>query len=154
MENEKSCSVLIVEDERIVAKDLQQTLIGLGYDAFAVASSSEEALAYAMEKSPDVVLMDVRIKGLRVGVEMAEIMRRDFVAPVVYMTAHADEATIERAKRTAPHGYLLKPVKTAELRNAMEVARYKRKIEARLKQSDLWFAAVLRSVHDAVVTSD
>src|SRR5471032_3361012 len=71
-------SVLIVEDERIVAKDLQQTLAGLGYDAFAIASSAEEAIARVSERRPDVVLMDIRIKGERDGIQTAEILRRQF----------------------------------------------------------------------------
>ena len=85
-------SVLIVEDERIVAKDLQQTLNDMGYDAFAIASSADEALMRASEKCPDVVLMDIRIKGQRDGIETASLLRDRFGVPIVYLTAHADEA--------------------------------------------------------------
>src|SRR5690242_6972416 len=122
-------SVLIVEDERIVAKDLQQTLAGMGYDAFAIASSADEALARASARCPDVVLMDIRIKGQRDGVETAEILRAQFDVLVVYLTAHADDATIERAMLTGPYGYLLKPVKAAELKSAIEVSVYRHAME-------------------------
>ncbi len=95
-------SILIVEDERIVAKDLQQTLGDMGYDAYAIASSSDEAIARASEKCPDVVLMDIHIKGQRDGIQTAEILKQKFGVAVVYLTAHADDATIERAKYTEP----------------------------------------------------
>jgi CheY-like chemotaxis protein len=123
---EREYGVLIVEDERIVAKDLQQTLEILGYDAFAIASSADEAIARASERCPDIVLMDIRIKGQRDGIETADMLRKRFGVPVVYLTAHADETTIERAKHTEPYGYLLKPVRSAELRSVLEVSFFAR----------------------------
>jgi PAS domain S-box-containing protein len=147
-------SVLIVEDERIVAKDLQQALSGMGYDAFAIASSAEEAIARATEQCPDVVLMDIRIKGDRDGIQTAEILQSRFHVPVIYLTAHADEATIERARTTQPHGYLLKPVKTGELRSAIEIGLYRHEMEKRLRERERWFSTTLRSIADAVVTVD
>jgi two-component system, cell cycle sensor histidine kinase and response regulator CckA len=152
MSHEKAHSILIVEDERIVAKDLQQTLSGMGYDAFAIASSAEEAMARASEKCPDVVLMDIRIKGDRDGIQTAAILRSRFNIPVVYLTAHADEATIERAKKTEPYGYLLKPIKSAELRSAIEVSLYRHEMEKRLRERERWFSTTLHSIADAVVT--
>ncbi len=150
----KANSVLIVEDERIVAKDLQQTLADMGYDAFAIASSADQAIARASERCPDVVLMDIRIKGQRDGVEAAAVLRERFGVPVVFLTAHADDATIERAKRTEPHGYLVKPVKSAELRSAIEVAVYRHEMEKRLRERERWFSTTLRSIADAVITVD
>src|SRR5579864_5235035 len=91
-------AVLIVEDERIVAKDLQQTLQALGYDAFAIASSADDAIARVSERCPDIVLMDIRIKAPRDGIETASILKKSYDWPVVYLTAHADDRTIERAK--------------------------------------------------------
>ena len=147
-------SVLIVEDERIVAKDLQQTLVGMGYDAYAIAASADEAIARATERCPDVVLMDIRIKGQRDGIEAAEILRREFGVPVIYLTAHSDDATIERAKRTEPHGYLLKPVKSAELRSVIEVSIYKHGMERRLRERERWYSTTLLSIADAVISVD
>jgi CheY-like chemotaxis protein len=151
MKHEKS-SVLIVEDERIVAKDLQQTLAELGYDAFAIASSGDEALACASERCPDIVLMDIRIKGPRDGIETAEILKKRFDVPVVYLSAHADTATIQRATLTEPHGYLLKPVKAAELHSSIEVSLFKHEMERRLRAREQWFSATLRSIADGLRT--
>src|SRR5688572_4401634 len=150
--NPKRPAILVVEDERIVAKDLQQTLIALGYDAFAIASSAEQALARATERCPDLVLMDIRIQGKRDGVETAALLRERFSVPVVYLTAHADDTTMERARQTEPHAYLLKPVKSAELRSAIEVALHRHQLEQRLRERERWFSTTLQSIADAVIT--
>ncbi|PKN56927.1 MAG: hypothetical protein CVU56_13555 [Deltaproteobacteria bacterium HGW-Deltaproteobacteria-14] len=147
-------SVLIVEDERIVARDLQQSLVALGYDAFAIASSSDEALARVTERQPDIVLMDIRIKGERDGIDTAALLRERFGTPSVYLTAHADDATIDRAKRTHPLGYLVKPIKTSELRSVIEVSLYRHDAEKRQRERERWFQTTLRSIADAVVTTD
>jgi len=129
MTSQASPAILIVEDERIVAKDLQHTLLEMGYDAYAIASSAEEAVACATRKRPDVVLMDIRIKGQEDGIQTAAILKNKFPVSVIYLTAHADDAMIDRAKRTEPHGYLLKPVKAGDLRSMIEIATYKREID-------------------------
>ena len=147
-------SVLIVEDEGIIAQNLQELLRGFGYDAFAIASTSEEAMACVSERCPDVVLMDIRIRGKLDGIETADLLARRFGVPVVYLTAHADEATIERAKKTEPFGYLTKPVRPEELRSAIEVARYKGAMDARLRERERWLATTMRSIADAVVMVD
>jgi adenylate cyclase len=118
-------AVLVVEDESIVAHDIQQTVKDLGYDAFAVASSAEEALRRAGEKRPDVALVDVRIKGRTDGIKAAQLLQDRFGVPVIYLTAHADDATLKRAKQTRPSGYLVKPVKPAELKSALAIAVFK-----------------------------
>jgi signal transduction histidine kinase len=120
-----SPAILIVEDEAIVAHDLQQTLIDQGYDAFAIAASADEALLLAEERCPDLVLMDIRLKGQRDGISAALELHKRHGTPVVYLTAHADERTIDRAKISEPYGYLLKPVSAAELKSVIEVALYK-----------------------------
>jgi signal transduction histidine kinase len=134
--NTKRASILVVEDERIVAIDLQETLASLGYDAFAVASSSDEAIAEASRRCPDLVLMDVRIRGARDGIDTAAMLRQRFDVGVVYLTAHADQATIDRAKQTEPYGYLVKPVKPAELLGTIEVALHRRLMETRARQRE------------------
>jgi len=147
-------SVLIVEDEQIVALDLQQTLHDLGYEVFAIASSAEEAIARASERRPDLVLMDIRIKGQRDGIEAAEVLHTQFSIPVVFLTAHTNPATIERAKRVEPAGYLVKPVKVAELRSVIEVALHKHEIDTRLRERERWFSTTLRSIGDAILAVD
>lgn len=147
-------SILIVEDERIVAKDLQQTLCDMGYDAFATSSSSDDAIARASERCPDIVLMDIRIKGSHDGIQTVGILKENFDVPVIYLTAHADEATIQRAKLTGPFGYLIKPVKSAELRSCIEVSLFKHQMEKRLRERERWFSTTLHSIVDAVITVD
>jgi PAS domain S-box-containing protein len=122
-------SILIVEDELILAKDLQRTLIDLGYDAFAIASSAEAAVRRADERRPDLVIMDIRIKGALDGIQTATILKKRCSTAIVYLTAHADNAMIERAKTTEPHGYLLKPVSVVDLRTTVEIALYKQQLE-------------------------
>jgi signal transduction histidine kinase len=148
------CSILVVEDEPIVAKDLQQILREQGYDAFAIASSADDAIKRAAERCPDLVLMDIRIKGKLDGIQTAEILRRRFGVAVIYLTAHADEATIERAARSEPYGYLLKPIKVAELRSAVEIAVYKQSLDKNIRERERWFSTALQSVRDAVIASD
>jgi adenylate cyclase len=115
-------AVLVIEDESIVARDIQETVNDLGYDAFAVAASADEALARAGERRPDVALVDIRIKGRTDGIKTALLLRERFGVPVVYLTAHADDQTLERAKQTRPSGYLVKPVKPKELKSALAIA--------------------------------
>lgn len=147
-------SVLIVEDERIVALDLQQTLHEFGYDAFAIASSLDEAIALASARRPDLVLMDIRINGPKGGIETAQLLGERFLVPIVYLTAHADESTVARARLTEPHGYLVKPIKAAELRSTMEVALYRHALARELREREKWFSTTLRSIADAVLTVD
>jgi CheY-like chemotaxis protein len=119
-------SVLIVEDERIVAKDLQKTLEGVGYDVLGIAASADEVFEHCARQVPDIVLMDIRIKGPVDGIDTAQQLLDRYGLHVIYLTAHADVASIDRAKRTKPHAYLLKPVKIAELQGAIEIAMFKR----------------------------
>jgi diguanylate cyclase (GGDEF)-like protein len=128
--------VMIVEDERIFARDMQQQLRGLGYDVCASAASSAEALSLADEHRPEVVLMDVRIKGPHDGVATAEMLRERLDAPVIFITAHADDATLTRAKLTGPQGYLLKPIKPGELKSTIEIALFKHTAERQLREAN------------------
>src|SRR4029453_631321 len=108
----------------------------MGYDAYAIASSADDGIRRATEKGPDLVLMALRIKGPPDGIQTAEILREQFGVSVIYLTAHADEATIERAARTAPYGYLLKPIKSADLRSAVEVAVFKQKLDKAISERE------------------
>lgn len=148
------CSILIVEDEPIVAKDLQMTLRDAGFDAYAVAYSADDALKRASERCPDLVLMDIRIRGSLDGIQTAELLRQRFGVPVVYLTAHADEATVERASATEPYGYLLKPIKADELRSAIDIAVRRIRLDKGTRDRERWLATALRTVQDAVITTD
>ena len=117
--------ILIVEDERITAEDLEEVLKDLGYQVSAVVSSGEEAIREAERNRPDLVLMDIRIKGEMDGTEAARLLRERFDVPVVYLTAHADRDTLDRAKQSRPLGYIVKPFHEAELHASVEMALYK-----------------------------
>jgi len=145
--------ILVVEDESSVAKDIQNRLKTNGYDVTAIACSGEEAINKAAETYPDLVLMDIRIKGDMDGVEAARQIQTRFNVPIVYFSADADDNTLERTKLT-PSGYLLKPFKERELYTAIEIALAKDKRERQLKESQQWLATILKSIGDAVIASD
>ncbi len=128
--------ILVVEDEAIVAADVRRSLIDMGYEVPETASSGEEAIASASKMRPDLALMDIHIKGDLDGIQTAEILRERFRVPVIYVTAYADEVTVERAKKTEPLGYLLKPIKILELRSVVEVGLYKHAMENRLRERE------------------
>ncbi len=112
MENTR---ILVVEDEAIVAKDIEGSLKNLGYAVCGRVYTGEEAIQKVTETQPDLVLMDILLKGDMDGIETAQQIRTRFNIPVVYLTAHADEKTLRRAKMTQPYGYLTKPFEEKEL---------------------------------------
>ena len=114
--------ILVVEDEAIVAEDLRDLLEGLRYEVAAVVPSGREAIAKAVELRPDLVLMDIKLKGAMEGTEAAVKIREQTGPPVVFLTAFADERTLERAKTACPYGYLTKPFDQRTLRTTIEVA--------------------------------
>lgn len=146
--------VLVVEDESIVALDIQKRLKKLGYTVTGIAETGEEAINKVAENNPNLVLMDIRLKGSMDGVEAAQEIYTRFNIPVIYLTANADERTLERAKTTDPFGYILKPFKEKELKTTIEITLSKHQMERKLKQSEQWLAAVLKSIGDGVITSD
>ncbi len=146
--------ILIVEDESIVALDIRSRLSRLGYAVPAIASSGEQAVRRAAELSPDLVLMDIQLKGEMDGVQAAEAIRTQLDTPVVYLTAYADSKTLERAKLTEPFGYILKPFEERDLRTTIEIALYKHGMERKLKESERWLATTLNSIGDAVIATD
>ena len=149
-----SARILIVEDEGIVAKDIQNRLEDLGHTVIDIASSGEEAIQKTEATQPDLVLMDIVLKGDMDGVKAAEQIRKRFDVPVVYLTAYANEKTFERAVITEPHGYIVKPFRDIELLTTINMALHKHKTERKLKESQRWFATTLKSIGDAVITTD
>ena len=146
--------ILIVEDESVVALDLRSRLAALGYDVCGAAARGEEALAYVDAGHPDLVLMDIRLKGAMDGIAAADEVRRRWRIPVVYLTAYADDSTLQRAKITEPFGYVLKPFEDRELKSAIEMALYKHAAEQRLRDSEQRYATTLRSIGDGVIATD
>ncbi len=146
--------ILIVEDEGIEALDIQHRLISLGYTNPEIVFSGEEAIKKTEEMQPDLVLMDIMLHGGIDGITTAKQINDRFDIPIVYLTAYADEETLQRAKTTAPYGYIIKPFKERELHITIDVALYKHKMEKRLKESEKWLATTLRSIGDAVITTN
>jgi len=149
-----NAQILVVEDEAIVAKNIQMELSSMGYAVPAIAASGEEALRKAAETHPDLVLMDIALKGDMDGVETAERMHERFDVPVVYLTAYADERTLQRAKKTGAFGYLLKPYEERELQTTIEIALHKHKVEVARREMQQGLASTLRCIGDAVIVAD
>ena len=146
-EPSKTTQILIVEDESIIAMSLKDSLESIGYGVPAIASSGERAIEKVAEVRPDLVLMDIRLKRGMDGIQAAELIWSQFQIPVIYVTGHSDKSTLERAKATAPFGYILKPVRERELYVAIETAlqRYER---------EQWLTTVLKGIGDGVIVAD
>ena len=123
-------NVLVVEDESIVSKDIQHSLKKLGYNVVGAANTGENAVKLAAEHMPDIILMDIMLKGEMNGIEAAEAIRKETNIPVIFLTAYADESTLARAKVTQPYGYIIKPFKEIDIHTSIEMALYKHKKEA------------------------
>jgi len=147
-------SIMVVEDERVVANDLEETLIRLGYEVAATTGSGEECLRLAPSGKPDLVLMDIRIKGSLDGIETTARLKAQLDVPVIYLTAYADDETLARARRTEAHGYLLKPFRASELKSAIEIALFKHQTDQKLRTRERWFSTTLRAIGDGVIAVD
>lgn len=146
--------ILIVEDNPIVAEDLKTKLIHLGYEITETAYSGEEALASVEKIRPDIALMDIRLGEGMNGIDTAFKLKENHALSVIYLTAHADNDTISKAKVTEPYGYIVKPFDETELKSIIEVAVYKYKSDRKLKESRQWLQTTLNSIGDGVITTD
>ncbi|GAA6621999.1 response regulator [Scytonema sp. NUACC26] len=147
-------TILVVEDEGIVAKDLQKRLLKLSYHVPAIAASGEEAIQIAETISPDLILMDIRLKGNIDGIEAAKEIQSHFDVPIIYLTAYADDNTLERARLTEPFGYVLKPFKEKELHATIEIALSKHKKERQLKENQKGLVTAVTRISDGVIVCD
>ncbi len=127
--------IIIVEDEWIIAADLEDRLSQMGYTVQGKAASGNKALALVAQHHPDLVLMDIRLKGSMDGIQTANIIRKKHHIPIVFLTAFSDTQLLERAKKTEPMGYLLKPVRSRELSTTIEVALHKSKMKQQAEQN-------------------
>lgn len=138
-----SIKVLVVEDESIVSKDIQNSLVKLGYTVVGSAATGERAIELANEVKPDIVLMDIMLKGAMNGIEAADIIRKSLRIPIIFLTAYTDDATLSKAKITEPFGYIIKPFKEIDLHTNIEMAIYKHAKEVEvLKEMDLLHSIV------------
>jgi len=146
--------ILIVEDEGLVARDIENMVRNAGYEVCGVVSSGEEAVEEADKTEPDLILMDIILRDSMDGVEAAEKIRGRFNIPVIYLTAHTDENTLERAKLTEPLGYTLKPIEQKELLTVIEMALYKHQMELKLREREGWLRTILQSIGEGVIATD
>lgn len=150
----EKANILIVEDEALVRQDLEEFLIDLDYNVIAQADTGESAIAKTLEFKPDLIFMDINLKGALDGIEAAaEIMRRQ-PTPIIYLTAFSDDKTQKRLKETSPFGYVLKPFDERELRTGIELALQRAKFERELDERRRWYETTLKSIGDGVITTD
>ncbi len=143
--------IQIVEDEKIIALDLQRRLEKFGYSVVALAATAEEAVEAALEYYPDIILMDIMLGGNRDGIDAAIEIHEQYNVPIVFLTAYADERTVERAKKAEPVGYVLKPFKERELQTTIDIALYKSSIDRQMQEQEQLFEALLDSMNDGLI---
>lgn len=146
--------ILVVENESVIAADIKDCLESLGYAVPAIAISGEAAIATATSVRPDLVLMDIRLKGEMDGVQAAAVIWTRLRIPVVYSTGHSDRSTMARAKETGPFGYVLKPIEEQELYVAIETALHRFRLDRALQEREQWLSSILKAIGDGVIVTD
>ncbi len=149
-----SARILLVEDERVTGEDLRDILTELGYNVTALVASGADAIAQAELNPPDIALMDIRIQGEMDGTATALVLRERFNIPVIYLTAHVDNATVERAKHTAPLGYITKPFQETALHASIEIALHRHREETKSGEKRELLASTLRAISEGVIAVD
>lgn len=150
----KKTTILVVEDESIVAKDIQSTLIKLGYDVPATASSAVIAYDKLKEIRPDLVFLDIKLKGEEDGINIAEHIQQNYHIPVIFLTSYVDQATLDRAKVTEPYGYIVKPFNETDLKTTVEMALFKFGRDKEVREKNQRMSNALAQVDEAIVLTD
>jgi len=146
--------ILVVEDESIVANDILNMLLTLKYKVTGVVQTASEAIENSKKENPHLVLMDIMLQGKTSGITAAEMIYTKLNIPIVYLTSYTDETTLDRAKKTEPFGYLLKPFEERELKTTIEIALYKFKMEMKLKNRERFLTTILNSIDEGVIATD
>ncbi len=146
--------ILVVEDEVVIARDIEDCLENLGYSVAAIAHSGVEAIAKTEQLRPNLVLMDIRLEGEMDGIQAAEQIWGKYKIPIIYVTGFSDKNTLERAKLTRPFGYILKPVEERELYVAIETALQQYQASQEIQNREQWLETVLRDIGDGVIVVD
>lgn len=147
-------NVLIVEDERIVSLDLKNRITELGYNVAGIVSTGEDAILEAARLLPDIILMDIMLKGQFDGIQASEVIYQKHHIPVIFITAFSDEKTFSRAVTTEPFGYLVKPFDTRDLKNAIEIALYKSRTDRRIKENEKLLNVTLNNISEGIIAVD
>ncbi len=142
--------VLVAEDEAVIAKELEKNLASMGYDVVGIAASGVDAIELARGFRPDVILMDIAMPGKLDGIVAAETIKRELDIPVIFLTAHAEDKLIQRAKRVEPLGYIVKPFQEDQVRAAIEVAIYKNEMETRLRESEERYRRIVNTAQEGI----
>jgi PAS domain S-box-containing protein len=146
--------IMVVEDEGVVAMAIRESLEGLGYDVPVVAMTGEDAVARLLETEPDLVLMDIQLKGGASGIETAQRIRQRLDVPVIYLTAFSDAETLDQAQLTEPYGYVLKPYDERSLHAIIQMSLLKHRRTRNARENGWWMSAVAQSMMEAVVICD
>lgn len=147
-------NIFVVEDETIVSLEIQGRLQSLGYNVCGSAASGEEALEILNTLTPDLALLDIRLKGKMTGIDVAKKLHETNQIPYLFLTSHSDQATLEAAKVAYPFGYLLKPVDEYVLRTNIEITMYRHELEKQNRRREKWLYTTLQSIGDGVITTD
>lgn len=150
----KPPKILIVEDESIIAADIQDCLESLGYQVVTISATGAEAIADAAVFQPNLVLMDIRLKGELDGIQAARYIWQQYQIPIIYVTGYSDQATLERATATGPFGYILKPIEEKELYVTIETALQRHQIDIELQKREQWLSTILQNIGDGVIVVD
>ena len=146
--------LLIVEDEALIAEETADRLTRMGYQVLGIADTGAEAIAMAQALQPDLVLMDIRLKGAMTGIEAAEQIYQNQQIPIIFASAHSDRETLQRAQINAQFGYIVKPFREHDLSMALRVALHRHQVEESLRASHITHAAILASINDCVVVAN
>jgi len=147
-------SILVVEDEGIVARDIQHRLESIGYRVPEIAATGKDAITRALDLKPDVVLMDIMLRGPMDGIEAATFIREKLDVPVVFVTAYAEEEILKRARVTEPYGYIVKPFEDRELQAAVEIALYRHRAERKMAESEKRYRTLVTSLQEGIMMTD
>lgn len=151
---EKKSSIFIVEDELLTAENIKVTLKKLGYSVTGIATCATEAISMVKENQPDLILMDIMLKGTINGIETAKRIQSFTDVPIIYLTAYSDVDTINQAKETTPFGYIVKPFENKDLYTAIEMSLYRHSMERKLKENEESLSTTLNSIGDGVIATD
>jgi PAS domain S-box-containing protein len=146
--------IMVVEDEGIIAEHIATSLRDMGFEVCGMVPTGAEALKLAEETCPDLIVMDVVLRGEMDGISAADAIRERFKIPIVYLTAYADDEILERARITEPFGYLIKPFRERELYSTIKMALSKHQLHMKLRESQEWWEVTLQSIGDAVIATD
>lgn len=149
MVSEKKHKVLVVEDESIVAKDIQNILLKNNFEITGVANNADTALNYLSQNVPDVILMDIMIKGNMSGIELSHKIKEEYDVPIIFLTAYSDSSTLERVKVLEPYAYITKPFKNSDILSAIEITLFRHKKDfERKKEKEMLYSIVERQGGD------